>query len=372
VGGVLGKGLTVTIADNTSYAVVTGNGPGYNTSAGGIAGYIEQSTVIKSAAFGEVTLGAAWESGSYDYWMVYAGGLVGYSGGTKNGNSSITQSHAWGAVSANSPYPYAGGLVGYNYGYNDFSGTPAEYAKFVAAGGVTVTYYGSQITRSYATGNVQATATANGLPYAGGLVGYSSIPTADTNARAPNIENSYARGNVIATSEGKYAWAGGLIGANAQGSVVSNTYAIGAVNVKVGENDLPYSQPGINPGAAGGGIAGVNYYVDATSGNPALIEFSVALNEQITGFSGSTSIAPYLLQRVAGDLGENNTGTLNTNYGNKAMSILPEWLPDIGLDELDGESTIRQPPQTFFTTAPLAWDFNTIWEMGTDGYPALR
>jgi hypothetical protein len=379
VGGVLGKGLTVTITGNTSYAVVTGNGPGYNTSAGGIAGYIQQSTVATSSAFGEVTLGAAWESGSYDYWQVYAGGLVGYSGGTDSGTSGggsvIDHSHACGAVSANAPYPYAGGLVGYNYGYNDFSGTPAEYAKFVAAGGVTVTYNGSKITESYATGNVQATATANGLPYAGGLAGYSSIPTVDTNARAPNIENCYAKGNVIATSGGKYAWAGGLIGANAQGSIVSKTYAIGTVDVKVGTNDLPYSQPGINPGAAGGGIAGVNYYVDATSTLQPRVEFSVGLNALIYGTSADTSVAPYLLQRVVGDLGQNDPlylGKLDDNYGNNAMSILPTWNQDIRLDGLDGDSATAQPAQSFYSSTPLNWNFSSIWTMDPTGYPALQ
>jgi hypothetical protein len=371
VGGVLGKGLTVTIADNTSYAVVTGNGPGYNTSAGGIAGYIQQSTVIKSAAFGEVTLGAAWESGSYDYWQVYAGGLVGYSGGTASGGSSITQSRACGAVSANSPYPYAGGLVGYNYGYAVY--TQDEwllYYRGLLKDNATVTSNGSRITESYATGNVQATATANGLPYAGGLVGYSSIPTATKNP-APNIENCYAKGNVIATSGGMYAWAGGLIGANAQGSIVSKTYAIGTVDVKVGENKLPYDQPGINPGAAGGGIAGVNYYVDETSTLPPLVTLSVGLNTLIYGTSASPSVAPYLLHRVAGDLGQNNTGTLNDNYGNDSMSILPVWNKDIGLDGLDGASVAAQPDQSFYTSAPMNWDFSNIWKMGADGYPDL-
>jgi hypothetical protein len=368
VGGVLGKGNTVIIVGVNSDAFVTGNGPGYNTSAGGVAGYIVSSTVDNSSASGNIALSATWQSGSYNYWMVYAGGLVGYAGGSDTGNSNIDHSHATGAVSAESPYPYAGGLVGYLYGYNDFSGNPAEYVKFLASGGVTVAKNGGKLTSSYATGNVQATATANGLPYAGGLAGYSSIEAAS----GANIENSYARGNVIATSDGQYAWAGGLIGANAQGSIVENTYATGAVNVKTGINPLPYPQPGINPGAAGGGIAGVNYYVNASSGKAALVTHSVGLNAQIVGYSSDPNVAPYLLQRVAGDLGQNNTGILTENYGNEDMSILPVWNKAIGLNDLDGADTVAQPPQSFFTASPLSWDFNTIWDMGSDGYPALQ
>jgi hypothetical protein len=369
VGGVLGKGLDITITESVSAAVITGNGPGYNTSAGGVAGYIQHSTVSYSQASGAVTLGATWQTGSYDYWQVYAGGLVGYSGGTANGGSSITQSHATGAVSATAPYPYAGGLVGYNYGYITFTGSPAEYAKLLAAGGVTasVTSNGSRITRSYATGNAVAAATANGLPYAGGLAAYSSIPTTD---RTPNIENCYARGTATVTTDSKYGWAGGLVGANAQGSVVSTSYATGNVYVTVGANDLPYEQPGVNPGAAGGGIAGVNYYVDETSGDiAALVTHSVALNDLISGTvtSGST---PYLLHRVVGDLGENNTGKLTNNEANRYMKVTPVWNQDIGPDGLDGVDVDAKPPQSVFVN--LNWDFGGIWTMGADGYPALR
>jgi hypothetical protein len=377
VGGVVGKGLTVTITGANSSAVITGNGYGYNTSAGGVAGYIQQSAVSESSASGAVTLGARWDGTLNSIWQIYAGGLVGYSGGTANGGSSITQSHATGAVSATSTYPYAGGLVGYNYGYNDFSGSPAEYAEFLAAGGVSATSNGGQITRSYATGNVQAISISgtNGLPYAGGLVGYSSIPAIQDTKIVPNIENCYAKGNVIATTDSMFAWAGGLLGANAQGSLVSKTYAIGTVDVKAGINKLPYDQPGTIPGAAGGGIVGMNYYVDVTSGKAPLVTLSVGLNTLILGSSQDTSVAPYLLQRVAGSLGPNNPlylGTLINNFGNDSMLIVPVWNQDIGPNGLDGDNSAAQPPQSFFVAAPLNWDFGGIWTMGADGYPALR
>ncbi|MDR2343924.1 MAG: hypothetical protein LBD86_05275 [Spirochaetaceae bacterium] len=371
VGGAVGRGLNVNINNTASSANIIGNGYGYNTSAGGVAGYIQQSTVTDASASSNITLSAAWDGTVNTLWQIYAGGLVGYSGGrdgtSSGGGSVIETSYATGAVSATSPYPYAGGLVGYNYGYNDFTGTPAEYAKFIAAGGVTVTYSGSRITQSYATGNVQATATANGLPYAGGLAGYSSIPTATTDP-APNIENCYATGDATVTTNSEYGWAGGLIGANAQGSVVSKCYATGNVSVTVGSNPLPYDQPGANPGAAGGGIAGVNYYIDATSKIPPLVTRSVALNERITG-TVTSGLTPYLLHRVVGDLGAPNTyglGILDDNYGKRDMVISPVWIPDIGPNELDGES-IGEGPAAFD-----GWDFGAIWVIGADGYPVLR
>jgi hypothetical protein len=349
VAGAVGRGLAVTVTDNESAAFVSGDGPGYNTSAGGVGGYLVQSTVTDSSASGNITLNAAWDGTTNTVWQIYAGGLIGYSGGNLDGNSVITQSHATGNVTATSPYPYAGGLVGYNYGFSEFSSPEARwqsyYDKSVTA---TTTHNGSQIIRSYATGDATATSTprSNGLPYAGGLAGYSSIPTA---SREPNIENCYATGNATVTTDSKYGWAGGLLGANAQGSRVITSYASGDVFVTVGSNGLVYSQPGINPGAAGGGIVGVNYYVDVTSGLPAVIEDSVALNGHITG--SAPSGIPYLLHRVAGDLGQNTQtylGILTDNDGRNGMDITPVWNPEIGPDLRDGAS------------------------LGADGYPALR
>jgi hypothetical protein len=367
VAGVVGRGLNISIQGNKSAAFVSGNGPNYNTSAGGVAGYIVQSSVDNSSATGNVTLSATWDGGEYSLWQIYAGGLVGYSGGNLNGNSVIISSGASGNVSANAPYPYAGGLVGYNYGYNDFTSAEERWQFYHGkTTGLTVTYNGGLITRSYATGNATATSTpgSNGLPYAGGLAGYSSIPTVNGD---PNIENCYATGNATVTTDSKYGWAGGLLGANAQGSRVVTSYASGDVFVTVGSNELAYSQPGINPGAAGGGIVGVNYYVDVTSGLPAVIEDSVALNGHITG-SAPYGI-PYLLHRVAGDLGEDTSAYLGTLIDNDAIStivISPVWDPEIGPDRRDGASI--GPGQAAFA----GWDFANVWTTDANGYPVLR
>jgi hypothetical protein len=376
VAGVVGRGQNVTIEHNESAALVSGNGPNYTTSAGGVAGYIVQSTVRRSSASGDVNLGATWDGSEYDVWQIYAGGLVGYAGGNDADGSVIEHSHATGNVTVNAPYPYAGGLVGYNYGYVVF--TSAEARRDYYRGktvGASETSNGSKIIRSYATGNAAASSTpgSNGLPYAGGLAGYSSIPTADTENPDPNIENCYATGNATVTTDSAYGWAGGLLGANAQGSIVSKTYATGNVFVTVGANDLPYPQPGINPGAAGGGIAGVNYYTDVSSGFDPLVEHSVALNKLIYG-TVTTGSTPYLLHRVVGDLGDPaqgyGLGTLDDNLANRYMLVSPVWNQDIGLDKLDGDDTDAKPPTGVFTS--LGWDFSDIWTMGGDGYPVLQ
>jgi hypothetical protein len=365
VGGVLGKGNNITITNSTSDALVFGEGPGYNTSAGGVAGYIVNSMVTHSSASGDVTLGASWGGTTDTLWMIYTGGLVGYSGGDDGGGSEITSSSATGNVTASSPYPYAGGLVGYNYGFNTFSSAEAEmrYYRYRDTSGITATTNGGKIIRSYATGNAAGTAAtgSNGLPYVGGLAGYSSIGAAS----GSNIENCYATGNATAVTTGQYSWAGGLLGANAQNSIITTSYATGNVSVTVGDQALPYPQPGISVGAAGGGIAGVNYYTA-----PTLIQNCVALNTLITG-TVTTGKTPYLLHRIAGDLGATGyTGTLNDNYANREMVVSPVWNTDFGLDGLDGVDVDAKPPQNVFVG--LGWDFSNVWIMGANGYPALR
>jgi hypothetical protein len=330
------------ITDCTGSGAVTSIGKNTATSAGGIAGHIIQTTVTDShTTSGDITAAAPSGSGTYDVYQAYAGGLVGYSGYS----STITLSSSKGQniIADNSAYPYAGGLLGYNYGYNNF---------------VDPAGFGSVVSQSYSKNTVSATATDGGIPYAGGLAGYSSV-------KGSRIENSYATGNVSALTDGQYSWAGGLIGSNAQDSVVSRCYAQGTVSVSARDEPLPYSQPGINPGAAGGGIAGTNYY---TSG--ALITESVALNPAINGNVGSTTNT-CLLHRIAGDLGASGyVGTLTNNDANQSMTgTSPWWHPRSdanGVDGADIDPTIGQP-----IYAALHWDFSSVWKM--DGiYPVLQ
>jgi hypothetical protein len=348
-GGVAGyaEGTNMYTSQNTGS--VDSNGPGYNTSAGGIAGYIVASRVRDSSASGEIRATALSQTFDYDAsWQAYAGGLVGYVGGSEAAPSVVEHNYAAGAVTTYAPYPYAGGLVGYLYGYNDFS-NPAKN--------------GSAVRQSYATGPVIArvqTDTTNNIsdiPYAGGLVGYSSVVES-------TIADSYATGSVLATTDGTYAWAGGIVGGNANDALVIRTYSTSNVTSTTGTLSPLYNPLYADAGPAAGGIAGFNYYTAKTT-----VSYSVALNGTIYG---NQSAAQDVVHRVAGSLGDGSghNGTLIQNYARDDMSVQSNWTQHKGLNDLDGADTIPVPPQSLYYG--LGWDFATVWNIGTSGYPFLR
>jgi hypothetical protein len=341
MGGVLGYGYEVTIADSVAkgQAAINGSGQGHNTSAGGIAGYITSASEVSSCfSDSSINLVADGAAGMSTLYMIYAGGLVGYQGA----GSVTTHSSAHGDVQAESPYPYAGGLIGYNYG--NLSGVG-----------------GSAISQSYTDGEFIVTATAqiNGIPYAGGVAGYSSGSLAA-------IANSYSTLGVEALTDGEYSWAGGVVGANANNSVVNNTYATGSVLAAASDGALPYPQPGVIPGAMAGGIAGYNYFTATTA-----ITNSVGLNDYV--LTDPTGSAPAYAHRVAGANGDGTTvPTLKNNYGYEDMDLNPlsGLTPDP--DNEDGGDVPEFPDQSFYQTT-LGWDFTNIWQWnGAGTYPTLR
>jgi hypothetical protein len=351
VGGVGGYVNESWIIGSESSGNVTSNGPGYNTSAGGIAGYIIATEVDESSASGEINaIGLGVKLGWDDSWQVYAGGLVGYAGGTIDTASLIEDSHATGAVRAYSPFPYAGGLLGYAYGYNNFD--------------TQVQLNGTAVRRTYATGDVTSISqpdpivVVGDIPYAGGLVGYSSII-------GSIIEDSYARGNVSVETLGTFAWAGGLIGGNANNSVVNRTYATGNVRVTVGETLPPlYAPLYADAGPAAGGIAGFDYYSDRT-----VVSNSVALNKLV---HGNQTAGQDVVHRVVGSIGNTSgyIGTIRDNLAYIGMVVEDNWQPEIGAILRDGVDTAAQPAERVYTS--LGWNFTTVWAIGSDRYPVLR
>jgi hypothetical protein len=343
-GGVAGSANTVTIENSQSSSSIIVSGPGYNTAAGGIAGYLLAGTIRNASATGSVDLTSLGvDFGWDDSWQNYAGGLVGYAGGTDTAASYITRSYATGSASATAPFPYAGGFIGYVYGYNNFE-DPAKN--------------GTTITESYATGTVTATAqaTSGDIPYAGGFAGYSSIGDS-------RIVDSYARGSATVTTDGTYAWAGGFIGGNANNSVILRVYATGDVSSTTGSLPPLYAPLYADAGPAAGGIAGFNYYSANTS-----ISDSFALNATVRG---NQTTAQDVVHRVAGSIGNTSgIGTLNNNLANEVMTVTDNWKQDFGLDRRDGLDTNAVPAQSVY--AGLGWLFGSIWKIGTDNYPALQ
>jgi hypothetical protein len=342
-GGVAGYTDTVSIASGWNTGTITGNGPGYNTSAGGIAGYIVNTTVSDSYSVGSIELTASGGTGWDDSWQADGGGLIGYAGGSAAGGSFITRSYATGSVNVTAPFPYAGGLVGYSYGFNNFE-DPAGNGTIIA--------------KSYAIGDVTAESVSSGeygnIPYAGGLVGYSSI-------RGSQIEDSYATGIVLADTDGTYAWAGGIVGGNANDSIVTRTYATGSVYSQTGTLAPLYAPQYADPGPAAGGIAGFNYFTDMT-----ILSYSVALNGKV---DGRPVASPSVEHRVAGSIGNGTgyDGTLIENRGSTAMATT--WTPVSNPNGEDGQDIAPPPSQSDYEG--LGWDFNNVWDYN-GGYPTLR
>jgi hypothetical protein len=222
----------------------------------------------------------------------YAGGLIGFA----NNSSQISNSYATGNVSATSDSSgdaYVGGLIG--------RATNSSHTS-----------------NSYATGNVTAES-SSGNASAGGLIGVAdnsstsnsyatgnvlATPTSSSTAYAGGLigvavssstSNSYATGNVLATStSSSTAYAGGLIG-SATTSSTSNSYATGNVSATFTSSGYAFA----------GGLIG---YVHSTSS----VTNSVALNKLVSA-SGSSVYAG----RVVGA----SDGALTNNYAYADMQL---------------------------------------------------
>ncbi|MDR1148955.1 MAG: hypothetical protein LBK66_10020 [Spirochaetaceae bacterium] len=317
----------------------------HNASAGGIVGYMKNNvTVSGCTASGAITLTSGMNAGL----MVYAGGVVGYSGSGAQGTASknptrITRSSWNGTVSASGGYPYVGGVVGYNY-------------------------TGAKVTRCSSQGAV--TATGGNLPYAGGVAGYNSggdiaKPTVDTEAVT---ENCYSTATVNAVSSSKVALAGGIAGSNACRARISKCYATGAVTATVNGNsaDDIGGSLGVMVAASAGGIAGAQYYK-----GPLVIEYCAALNTSITG-TDSASGAVWNIYRIAGAGKEgSDIGVFKGNIAYSSMTITPTRSPTVSATGKDGADTGNTPAQTVYAGIGMGWDFATVWQM-SGSYPVLR
>jgi hypothetical protein len=286
-------------------------------------------------------------SNTADGFMVYAGGIVGYSGTALAGSGEsycrIEKSSWNGTVTATGGYPYAGGVVGYNY-------------------------TGARVTRCFSKGSV--TATGGNLPYAGGVAGYNSRVGKMTGTPA-TIDNCYSNATVNATSGSKVALGGGIAGANAAGTFISKCYYTGAVTVTVtgnGTDDIGGST-GVMIAANAGGIAGAQYISDGDI-HPT-ITACAALNMSITG-TYSVSGSVWNICRIA-DTGTdgNDTGVFTNNIAYSNMSVpyhADSW--DKTATGKDGADCADKPAQSVYTD--MGWDFDSVWTMDTGGYPVFK
>jgi hypothetical protein len=355
VGSIAGNSDWTHFTNCTSSVTITATGHGHNSSAGGIVGNIRNNSMVSSCtASGSITL----TSGGTAGLMVYAGGIVGYSGtglvGTGASGCLITKSR-WtgGTVKAEGGYPYAGGIVGYNY-------------------------TGAVINESYSSGTVKAE--GGNLPYSGGIAGYNS-GYVENSAIVSVIENCYSTATVSAESQSKSALAGGIAGANAKGALISKCYATGSVTSKVTGNSSAGNGGSLGPAlaASGGGIAGAQYYAEKSIFP--IIEKSAALNTTLTG-ADATSGAAWNIYRIAGaGDGEFNVGVWQNNIANSDMTFTlansGTHTNDKGTNAKDGADVVAdadadanaKPAQDIYSG--LGWDFTSVWKMAGD-YPTLK
>ena len=203
-------------------------------------------------------------------------------------------------------------------------------------GGLVGINWDSTVSNSYATGSVTADSEV------GGLVGSS----------LGDIVSSYATGSVTATRNN----AGGLVGRNDSGRMVSNSYATGAVsgvgNVGglVGENggDISnsYATGSVTGGSSVGGLVGSNF------------EATVS-NSYATGtVTGNTN--------VGGLVGHNNGGTVTASYYNSETT----GQSDTGKGVAKTTAELLAP--TGSTGIYQTWNA-TDWDFGTnEEYPVLK
>ena len=185
----------------------------------GLFGFTSSASIKNTGVKGNVY--------AYNSSYVYAGGL-----GGRTFSGSISNSYATGNVYAfSSSAVYVGGLSGENFGdiTNSYAtgNVYASSSSEVYAGGLASDNYGD-ITNSYATGNVYAynsSSSSSSSIYAGGLVGarYGGV-----------MSNTYATGNVCASSPSSKVYVGGLVGYNDTSSSISNSYYYSGTTIDAG------------------------------------------------------------------------------------------------------------------------------------------
>ncbi|WP_434658705.1 beta strand repeat-containing protein [Chromobacterium violaceum] len=394
IGGVAGYN-TGSLDRVTSSATVNGTGiSGASDYVGGLIGYSTGGSISNASVSGAVNVAA------HNY---YIGGLIGYS------NSTISNSAATGNVNAVFG-GYTGGFIGYAAGgtvsasYATGSVTAGDYGYDDNAGFIGVNY--APITNSYSTGTV----TLAQSWYSGGLVGQnhanignsysssnitvSSGPAAGGDGSATytnsvgglvgynvagNLSNVYATGNVISTGQGANGtyygsyYIGGLVGYVGSGNI-THSYATGNVTATA----LIQGAGGL----VGEAVAGT-YTNDYASGNVTATQAGYSSAPTyvggLIGYPGATLVNTYSVGNVSVSSGTTNygglTGAATTITGSSFWDTTTSGRATDPSTHAVGMNTTNMQTQANFTSATTAngntnpaWDFSTVWKMGTGAY----
>ena len=406
VGGLIGSSDNATIKDSWTDTKVTG----LNNDVGGLVGYAKDNNILNSYATGDVTGvsdvggligdadGSTSISNSYATGNVIGsevvGGLVAVAAGN---NISISDSYATGNVVGSET---VGGLVGVLAGVKDFdendepikSDTPANISNSYATGkvvgerdvgGLVGETWNAQISKSHATGNVQASGTqshSNGnvvISSAGGLVGeiedtkvtqsYATGAVSGVRglggltgyAKNSTISQSYSSSNV--TGEERI---GGLVG-EAQNITIENSYAAGTLTEQSSGTPNVTGYNGEKLAFVGGLVGAVAEYHDGESNT------ATTTKVKNSYFSGSLNTVP-----SSSAHGAVIGGNIDPNTQFVAENV---YYDDKGGEQDSGSAngidygTPLTPAQMKQQSSFIGFDFNSIWEIKEgQSTPTLR
>ena len=380
--------------------------------AGGLVGY-NKATMKNCYATGKVTSthGTSTTNGVACY--SYAGGLV----GINSSKSTIQDCYATGEVYARSSASYGGGLVGYNYATinNCYAHGKVSNAKY--AGGLVGYNYSGQITNSFATGYV-----TNSGWVAGGLVGYNEATISNCYAtgsvRASNtsvssccagglvglntnkITNCHATGSVTCSSSAtntntRYAYAGGLVGDNDEGTI-TQCYATGKVTSSVVTSGSAFSRAGgligytdrgtisncyatgdttANKGWAGG-LVGEHYYGNitncyATGDVTGVYAAGGLVGYQYGGIANCYATGDVTSANYAGGLVGVGTTTNSYRYSGQSFTITGSETTTYEATNTDGTETDMATLQSVTFQTTIGWS-TTIWNFVEGTHPTLK
>jgi hypothetical protein len=198
----------------------------------------------------------------------------------------------------------------------------------------------------------------------GGISGYLSKET----GHESKIRDCWSAGTVSGRLN-----AGGIVGQHQVATVLLNCWSRAEITVS--------GLKGQTESAAQQGAGGIAGFCAAGEGGPYTDGFAgaylgncVALNPFIKAPNGFERVG-----RVIGD----STGDVYNSYGWSGMPVLtkngspaePFVLKDasgvLTRWSIDGTGCPEKPGVELYRDT-LGWDFNTIWTMGDDGYPALQ
>jgi hypothetical protein len=395
VGGIAGALIASELKDSDVSADIQGAGMAGNglyNYVGGAVGMFDRNqadrslnpTPIPGVPFAGASIVNCRVTGNVHGWTegntanVMVGGIAGgafygmktYYGGKIEDCSSTGNVRA----SGGGYWSWAGGIAGTISG--DGHDDPDTEAAGPSATGPT------RIVRSYATGSIVAEGPQGSWPYAGGIVG--------NNYYGGLVSQCWFDGTVKAEGDRISDYTGGIAGYNSKqyyghGSRIEDCWSAGQVEGHinaggiVGQNQVAaitercYSTALISVRAAKGataslaqqgvgGIAGYNAVADGRAGGT--VQNCVALNPSITADGGFE-----LLYRVVG----NGEGSHSNNLARQDMEIIisgsPSAADDTGANAKGGGDCAAQPAQSVYQG--LGWDFTSVWKM--DGsYPVLR